>query len=199
MTLLTDYGTNEFTAGCDEAGRGCLAGPVFAASVILPVGYNPEGLNDSKKLSPTQRELLRAEILDKAVAWAVAKCDLNEIDRLNILWASIEAMHKSLGLLNPQPQFILVDGNKFKKYKNLNHKCIVGGDGKFACIAAASILAKTFRDDYMNQIGSEFPQYGWDKNKGYGTASHMKALKAHGPSKHHRKSFKPIKQFQFDL
>ena len=177
-------------AGCDEAGRGCLAGPVFAAAVILPANFSSETLNDSKQLSEKQRYSLRELILNEAVAWAIGICDQREIDEINILNASILAMHKALNQLVPQPQHILVDGNRFKKYGAIPHTCFVKGDGRYLSIAAASILAKTYRDDYMLKIHSDYPEYGWNRNKGYPTGIHRKAISSYGITDHHRKTFK---------
>jgi len=177
-------------AGCDEAGRGCLAGPVFAAAVILPSHFTSETLNDSKQLSEKQRYLLREQILTEAVAWAIGICDQREIDEINILNASILAMHKALKQLTPQPQHILVDGNRFKKYGEIAHTCFVKGDGRYLSIAAASILAKTYRDDYMLQLHNDFPEYGWNRNKGYPTEWHREVISRIGITEHHRKSFR---------
>jgi ribonuclease HII len=177
-------------AGCDEAGRGCLAGPVFAAAVILPENFTSEVLNDSKQLSEKQRYFLRDLIVKEAVAWAVGICDQQEIDKINILNASILAMHKALKQLLPQPQHILVDGNRFKSYENIPHTCFVKGDGRYMSIAAASVLAKTFRDDYMQKIHPDFPEYGWNQNKGYPTLKHREAISRNGITEHHRKSFR---------
>jgi ribonuclease HII len=176
-------------AGCDEAGRGCLAGPVFAAAVILPPGFRDPDLRDSKKCSEKLRENLRKRILEKALAWAVASVDHEEIDRINILQASFLAMHRALELLTVQPEHILVDGNRFKKWKNVPYHCIIKGDDKFYSIAAASILAKTCRDDFMRGIHLEYPAYGWDRNKGYPTLEHRKAILSQGICRYHRKSF----------
>ena len=181
--------SNLLEAGCDEAGRGCLAGPVAAAAVILPEGYSHSELNDSKQLSKKTREKLKNEIINSAIAWNVAFLDNNAIDELNILRASIKAMHIAIDGLTIRPQFILVDGSIFYPYKNINHKTIVKGDSIFFSIAAASVLAKTFRDEYMEKIHHEFPQYGWDKNKGYPTAVHREAIVKHGITPYHRKSF----------
>jgi ribonuclease HII len=186
-------------AGCDEAGRGCLAGPVFAAAVILPEDYQNELLNDSKKLNEKQREALRKIIMDDAVAWAVAKVDAPEIDEINILNASFLAMHKALDLLKITPELLLIDGNRFKPYKKIPYQCIVKGDAKYLSIAAASVLAKTFRDDYMQKIHQQFPQYGWDRNKGYPTLQHKKAIFAHGSTPYHRKSFNVSIQLKLKL
>jgi ribonuclease HII len=177
-------------AGCDEAGRGCLAGPVFAAAVILPRNFSSDVLNDSKQLSEKQRYNLRDLILKEATAWAVGICDQHEIDKINILNASILAMHKALKQLSVQPQHILVDGNRFKPYGKIPHTCFVKGDGRFMSIAAASVLAKTYRDDYMMKIHADFPHYGWNRNKGYPTVKHREAIVAFGISEHHRKTFR---------
>ncbi len=176
--------------GCDEAGRGCLAGPVFAAAVILPPDFRNELLNDSKKLSEKKRYELREIITKYALAWAVAKIDNSEIDKINILNASIKAMHLALKQLSIIPEHILVDGNRFKPYKNIPHTCIIKGDGKYMSIAAASILAKTFRDDFMQNAHIKHPEYKWDKNKGYPTKEHRKAIEKYGITSLHRKSFK---------
>lgn len=176
-------------AGCDEAGRGCLAGPVFAAAVILSKTFYHPGLNDSKLLTARKRELLRTAIFQEAVSYAVASMDAHEVDEKNILVASFESMHKALDQLSICPDLILVDGNRFMPYHNISYKTIIGGDGLYASIAAASVLAKTFRDDYMRVIHEEFPMYGWDRNKGYGTSFHVKAILQHGLSPYHRKTF----------
>lgn len=177
-------------AGCDEAGRGCLAGPVFAAAVIWNSEITHPLLNDSKQLSEKQRYELRPFIEQHAISWAVAKVEPEEIDRINILNASILAMHKALDLLSVRPEFVIIDGNRFRKYKNIEHRTIVKGDSKYYSIAAASILAKTYRDDYMNELDLAYPNYGWSKNKGYPTASHRKAIEKYGISIHHRRSFR---------
>ena len=176
-------------AGLDEAGRGCYAGPVYAAAVILPKDFYHPLLNDSKQLKEKQRDLLRPVIEQESIAFAVAAIDNEEIDVINILQASFKAMHGSVSQLKVKPDLLLVDGNRFKSYKNIPHECIVKGDGKYAAIAAASILAKTYRDEYMQQLHKEFPHYGWDKNKAYGTAIHRKAIEDFGLCKYHRKSF----------
>lgn len=176
-------------AGCDEAGRGCLSGPVFAAAVILPPDFECEALNDSKQLSEKTRNELRTIIERKAIAFAVASCTPQEIDEINILWASVEAMHRAIAKLKLMPQHILVDGNRFKPYKDIPHTCVVKGDGKFMSIAAASILAKTYRDEHMKNLHLEFPDYGWDKNKGYPTRIHRERIAKCGITCHHRKSF----------
>ena len=180
---------NLIEAGCDEAGRGCLAGPVVAAAVILPKNYKHPVLNDSKKLSPKQRDLLRDEIINSAIAWKVAFVDNTEIDEMNILRASIKAMHIAIEGLEKVPQFLLIDGNRFYPNKDIKYKTIIRGDGLFFSIAAASVLAKTFRDEYMEKIHFEFPDYGWNKNKGYPTSFHREAILKHGVTPYHRKSF----------
>ncbi len=176
-------------AGCDEAGRGCLAGPVVAAAVILPKNYKHPVLNDSKKLSAKQRMELKDEIINSAIAWNVALVDSIEIDEMNILRASIKAMHLAVEGLKKKPQFLLIDGNRFIPYKEIKYKTIVKGDGLFFSIAAASVLAKTFRDEYMEKIHYEYPVYGWNRNKGYPTSFHREALLKYGISPYHRKSF----------
>lgn len=180
---------NRREAGLDEAGRGCYAGPVFAAAVILPVDFHHPLLNDSKQVSEKNRELLRPIIEKEAIAFAVASASVEEIDSINILQASYLAMHRAIAALKKKPEFLLIDGNRFKPYPKIQHTCVIKGDGKFASIAAASILAKTYRDEYMYRIHEEFPQYQWNRNKGYGTATHRKALEIHGLTPHHRKSF----------
>jgi ribonuclease HII len=176
-------------AGCDEAGRGCLAGPVVAAAVILPKNFKHPVLNDSKKLSAKQRMELKDEIINSAIAWKVAFIDSNEIDEMNILRASIKAMHLAVEGLKKKPQFLLIDGNRFIPYKEIKYKTIVKGDGLYFSIAAASVLAKTFRDEYMEKIHNEYPVYGWNRNKGYPTTFHREALLKYGISPYHRKSF----------
>jgi ribonuclease HII len=176
-------------AGCDEAGRGCLAGPVFAAAVILPPDYRNPLLNDSKKITEALRYELRESILQEALYWAVAKIDPQEIDKINILNASIKAMHLALDQLKKKPAFIIIDGNRFKPYKTIPHATIIKGDGKFSSIAAASILAKTYRDDFMLAEHEKFPHYNWKKNKGYGTLDHRKAMLQYGRCPLHRESF----------
>lgn len=181
---------NTIEAGCDEAGRGCLAGPVYAAAVILPPDYKNEMLNDSKQLSEKKRDELRAEIERDAISFCVASMDNNEIDQINILKASILSMHKAVSGLTVIPQLLLIDGNKFIPYKNIPHKCIVKGDATYMSIAAASILAKTYRDEFMYKIAMEFPEYHWDENKGYPTKSHRAAIMEYGITKYHRLSYK---------
>ncbi len=185
-------------AGCDEAGRGCLAGPVFAAAVILNEDFTSELLNDSKQLSEKQRYNLRDVILKEAISWAVGICDQKEIDQINILNASILAMHKALEKLPIQPQHIIVDGNRFKAFGNIPHTCFVKGDSRFFSIAAASVLAKTYRDDYMLNLHADFPEYGWNQNKGYPTKIHRKAIIQYGITEHHRKTFR-MKDDQLSL
>ena len=180
---------NLIEAGCDEAGRGCLAGPVVAAAVILPKNFKHPILNDSKKLSAKQRAFLKDEIMDSAIAWKVAFVDNSEIDEMNILRASIKAMHIAVEGLDKEPQFLLIDGNRFYPYKNLGYKTNIKGDGIYFSIAAASVLAKTFRDEFMEKINNEYPEYGWSKNKGYPTSFHRAALLKYGITPYHRKSF----------
>ena len=188
--MLKPYLYHNLTeAGCDEAGRGCLAGPVVAAAVILPKNFRHDILNDSKKLTARQRFNLREEIKEKAIAWNVAFISSGEIDQINILRASIKAMHSALDGLAKKPQFLLIDGNRFFPYGNIRHKTIIRGDGLYFSIAAASVLAKTFRDDYMDNIHKEFPCYGWNKNKGYATSFHREAIMKFGITPYHRKSF----------
>ncbi|MBF1442644.1 MAG: ribonuclease HII [Prevotella pallens] len=187
--LKSAYYTDKVEAGCDEAGRGCLAGSVYAAAVIFPPNYENELLNDSKQLSERKRYLLRSIIENDAVAWAVGVVTAEEIDKINILNASILAMHRALDALKVQPEAIIVDGNRFKPYNDVPYTTIVKGDGKYLSIAAASILAKTYRDDYMKTIAEEYPQYDWKSNKGYPTNKHRAAIKKYGISPYHRKSF----------
>ncbi|MFY8107854.1 MAG: ribonuclease HII [Bacteroidia bacterium] len=181
-------------AGCDEAGRGCLAGPVFAAAVILNPKKRIKGLDDSKKLSEKQREELRPEIEEKALAWAVASMSNHEIDKVNILKASFLSMHKALELLKIKPETLLIDGNRFIKYQDIPHHCIIKGDSKFQSIAAASILAKTHRDEFMLNIHEMYPQYNWKKNKGYPTIDHRAAIAKNGPTEFHRMSFRLLNE-----
>jgi ribonuclease HII len=176
-------------AGLDEAGRGCYAGPVFAAAVILPKKFRHPLLNDSKQLTEKERDLLRPIIERESIAFAVASVDNETIDKINILQASFTAMHLALNELKLIPEFLLIDGNRFKSYGQIPHECIVEGDGKYTSIAAASILAKTYRDEFMQKIHPDFPHYGWDMNKGYGTPMHRRAIEQHGLCCHHRKSF----------
>jgi ribonuclease HII len=187
--LLSTFGSGRAEAGCDEAGRGCLAGPVFAAAVILTPDFAHPLLNDSKQLSENDRNILRAVIESEALAWAVARVEATEIDQINILNASFLAMHRALDALLLRPECILVDGNRFKKYAAIPHHCIVKGDGKYTGIAAASVLAKTHRDACMLQLHAEYPMYHWHQNKGYPTLAHRDAIRRHGPSPWHRRSF----------
>lgn len=177
-------------AGCDEAGRGCLAGPVFAAAVILPINFNHPLLNDSKQVTEKNRNELKLVIESEALAWAVASIDNDEIDSINILKASFKAMHLALDGLKKRPKLLLIDGNRFIPYKKIPHRCIIKGDSLFTSIAAASILAKTYRDEYMMQLHTAYPQYGWDNNKGYGTAAHRMAIGKYGQCQYHRKTFR---------
>ena len=199
--LASHFYEGKIEAGCDEAGRGCLAGSVYAAAVILPDGYQNELLNDSKQLSEKKRYQLREIIERDAVAWAVGIVTPDEIDRINILNASILAMHRALDQLKVRPEAIIVDGNRFKPYQKLPHTTIVKGDGKYLAIAAASILAKTYRDDYMNQLAKEYPQYDWLSNKGYPTKKHREAIKQFGITPYHRKSYNLLGdgQLSFDF
>jgi ribonuclease HII len=187
--LLPQYQTQLTEAGLDESGRGCYAGPVFAAAVILPADFFHPLLNDSKQVKEKQRDLLRPIIEKESIAFAVASIDNNEIDKINILQASYKAMHLAVYKLKTTPQFLLIDGNRFKPYKKIPHECIVKGDGKYASIAAASILAKTYRDEFMQKAHAAFPHYGWNNNKGYGTAKHREAIEQFGLCKYHRKSY----------
>ncbi|MCU0318496.1 MAG: ribonuclease HII [Flavobacteriales bacterium] len=189
-TLATRFSTDLIEAGCDEAGRGCLAGPVVAAAVILPPRIKLPGLDDSKKLRPDQREDLRRRIEGEALAWAVAFVQPEEIDRLNILRASFVAMHRAIDLLGTRPQLLLIDGNRFAPYPGIPHRCEVKGDGRFRSIAAASILAKTHRDEEMREAHTCYPHYNWAVNKGYPTADHRDAIALHGPSPLHRRTFR---------
>ncbi len=187
-------------AGTDEAGRGCLAGPVTAAAIILPENFSNDILNDSKKLSETKRTLLRPILEKEAISYSVCHVFQDEIDEINILNASFLAMHRAIDKLKPLPSFIIVDGNRFKPYPNIEHECIIKGDGKYMSIAAASVLAKTYRDKYMAKIHEEFPMYNWKKNKGYPTKEHREAIKQHGLTKYHRKSFRQLpEQLTLDI
>ena len=193
------YDKTKIEAGCDEAGRGCLAGPVVAAAVILPKNFTNSILNDSKKLSEKQRELLRPIIEKEAIAWGVGIVSPEEIDEINILNASFLAMHRAVDKLKKTPNLLLIDGNRFNKYKETDHVCVIKGDGKFLPIAAASILAKTYRDDIMKGYHEEFPFYDWNKNKGYPTKKHRQAIFEFGPTPIHRKSFKLLSEEQLKL
>ena len=187
--MIKNWSLNLLEAGCDEAGRGCLAGPVVAAAVILPPNFKLNSINDSKKLSKSQREEMAAYIRKDAISFGIGVIDAAEIDRINILQASIQAMHQAIAKLLPQPDLLLTDGNQFRTYKNISHQCIIGGDGLVASIAAASILAKVHRDHLMCELHQEHPQYGWDINKGYATKVHRKALQDYGPTPFHRRTF----------
>lgn len=198
--MLNNRYTNFYIeAGCDEAGRGCLAGPVVAAAVILPDSFENEILNDSKKLSEKKRYKLRRIIEKEALAWAIGEVDNVEIDKINILNASFLAMHRAIDKLSVAPEYLIIDGNRFNKYRDLPYETIVKGDSKYMSIAAASILAKTYRDDLMIKLSLEYPDYHWDKNKAYGTKLHVKAIEEFGYSPYHRKSFVLKKQFRLDL
>ncbi len=197
--LASHYYEGKVEAGCDEAGRGCLAGSVYAAAVVLPEDYQNELLNDSKQLTEKKRYQLREIIERDAVAWAVGIVTPEEIDKINILNASILAMHRALDQLKVRPEAVIVDGNRFKKYKDLPHTTIVKGDGKYLSIAAASILAKTYRDDYMNKLAEEYPQYDWLSNKGYPTKKHREAIRQFGITPYHRKSYNLLGDGQLSL
>ena len=190
--MLKAFYKYDLEAGTDEAGRGCLAGPVTAAAVILPKDFRNDTLNDSKILSAAKRDLLRPIIETSATSFGIAHIFPDEIDKINILNASFMAMHKALDQLNTNPEFIIVDGNRFNPYQNVPHACIVKGDGKYLSIAAASILAKTFRDAYMEKIHLEYPMYNWIKNKGYPTKEHREAIRKYGITKYHRKTFRQL-------
>ncbi len=196
--LLNCYQQDFLEAGCDEAGRGCLAGPVFAAAVILPLDFIAGELNDSKQLNHQQRNQLRVIIEREAIAWAVAEVDNEEIDQINILNASFQAMHRAIQKLSVQPSYLSIDGNRFNKYPGIPHTCVIKGDGKYLNIAAASILAKTHRDEFMVKIGDQYPHYQWHQNKGYPTVVHRTAAIEHGLSPYHRKTFS-ITDPQLDL
>ena len=188
--LLVSCTGQPFEAGLDEAGRGCLAGPVFAAAVVLPADFASPLLNDSKQLSARQRALLRPQICAEAAAWAVGQASVAEIASLNIAQASYLAMHRAVAALGIAPTHLAVDGNRFRPLAGFPHTCVIGGDGLYRHIAAASVLAKTFRDEHMEELGAEFPTYGWGQNAGYPTASHRAAIRAHGPTPHHRMGFR---------
>jgi len=197
--LLNHYTEESIEAGCDEAGRGCLAGPVFAAAVILPRDFQNEILDDSKKLSAPKRKKLRLIIESEALAWAVSSVDAQVIDEINILNASILAMHQAVQNLQMRPQLLLIDGNRFKPYKKIPHICIVKGDGKFLSIAAASVLAKTYRDEYMEMLHQEYSCYDWEHNKGYPCRKHREAIARFGISPHHRRSYRLAEQLKLNL
>jgi ribonuclease HII len=188
--MLKNSFSNKIEAGCDEAGRGCLAGPVVAASVILSKNFKHPLLNDSKQLSKKNRDLLEKVIKEKAVVWGIGVIWNQEIDKINILNASIKAMHKAIEKLKTKPELLLIDGNRFHAFKDIPHKCIIKGDAKYACIAAASVLAKTYRDKLMQKLHLEFPQFDWKNNKGYPTKIHRQSIVNYGITKYHRKSFK---------
>jgi len=198
--MLKQYYHSLFEAGTDEAGRGCLAGPVTAAAITLPKNFTNDVLNDSKQLSEIKRNLLKPVLEKEAVSFSVCHVFQDEIDEINILNASFLAMHRAIDKLQPQPDFIIVDGNRFKAYPNIEHECIIKGDGKYMSIAAASVLAKTYRDEYMAKIHEEFPMYNWKKNKGYPTKEHREAIKKYGITKYHRKSFRQLpEQLTLDI
>ncbi len=197
--LLPYYNRDLVEAGCDEAGRGCLAGAVYAAAVILPTDFENEWLNDSKQLTEHRRYALREVIEREAVAWAVGVVSPEEIDELNILRASFLAMHRALDGLSVRPQHLLIDGNRFMPYGDMPHTTVVKGDGKYMSIAAASILAKTYRDDYMNRLHEQYPVYAWDRNKGYPTKAHRAAIRQYGPSPYHRRTFNLLGDAQLSL
>lgn len=197
--LLNQYTETLIEAGCDEAGRGCLAGPVFAAAVILPKDFRNEFLDDSKKLSAKRRNSLRRIIEAEAISWAVASVDAGTIDEINILRASFLAMHKAISQLENLPQLLLIDGNRFTPYKKIPFICIVKGDGLYLSIAAASVLAKTHRDDYMERLHEKFPDYGWNNNKGYPCRQHRDAIVRFGITQHHRKSFRLAEQLKLPI
>jgi len=192
--LKSYYNKEAVEAGLDEVGRGCLAGPVVAAAVILPVDYRHAFLNDSKQLSKIQREMLEREIRREAIAWAIGEVDNNEIDRINILKASFLAMHKAVDQLATRPEHLLVDGNRFTPYPMIPHTCIIKGDTHYFSIAAASVLAKNYRDELMSQLGLQFPHYGWEHNVGYPTIMHRRAIEVHGHCSYHRMTFRLIKE-----
>lgn len=198
--LKITHQTKKIEAGCDEAGRGCLAGPVFAAAVILPPYFFHPALNDSKQVAEEQRYELRTFIEQHAIAYSVAQVDHEEIDKINILKASFKAMHLAIDTLKPRPKFLLIDGNRFAKYRRTPHACIIKGDATYASIAAASILAKTYRDDYMKNLHDQFPHYKWITNKGYATEEHRKAIEEHGLSPYHRRTFQScLNQLSLEL
>ena len=197
--LLPHYYTGMIEAGCDEAGRGCLAGSVYAAAVILPDNYHNDLLNDSKQLSAKQRYTLREQIEHDAISWSLGIVTAKEIDEINILRASILAMHRAIDGLKVRPQALIIDGNRFTRYQDLPHTTIVKGDGKYLAIAAASVLAKTYRDDYMKELHTQYPYYGWDHNAGYPTKEHRQGITEHGPSPYHRMTFTLLPPKQLEL
>ena len=188
--LRSSFSEDKLEAGCDEVGRGCLAGPIVAAAVILPKNYRHKLLTDSKQLSKKSRELIKADIMNDAIAYAIAEIDNEEVDKVNVLQASFIAMHKALDQFTRSPELILVDGNRFIPYKNIPFECIIKGDGKYLSIAAASILAKTYRDQLMEKLSMEHPEYGWERNVGYPTKEHRNAIKEYGITPYHRRSFR---------
>lgn len=198
--LKNNYKTGVIEAGCDEAGRGCLCGPVMAAAVILPEDFYHPLLNDSKKISEKNREILREIIMREAISWGIGEVSHIEIDAINILNASFLAMHRAIENLKPQPEHLIIDGNRFKPFEKIPYTCIIKGDSKFASIAAASILAKTTRDNLMKKLHAEYPQYRWNENKGYATASHREAIIKNGPCEYHRRSFTLVPvQYRFNF
>lgn len=201
MSMLKSFHTHGIIeAGCDEAGRGCIAGPVFAAAVVLPPDYQNPSLDDSKRLSARHRNLLKEVVEREALAFAIGVVDEKEIDSINILNASFLAMHRALERLKMQPGHLIIDGNRFKPYEDVPHTCIIKGDGIYASIAAASILAKTYRDKFMDTLHQEYPEYGWDRNKGYPTKQHRRAVLEYGPTPYHRRSFKLLNdQMELDF
>ncbi|WP_324676393.1 ribonuclease HII [Hymenobacter sp. GOD-10R] len=188
--LLASHTGQRLEAGLDEAGRGCLAGPVFAAAVILPPDFAPAYLNDSKQMTAKRREAVRAEICREAVTWAVAEASPEEIAAVNIEQASYLAMHRAVAALDTTPTHLIVDGKRFRPYAGIDYSCLIGGDGRYRSIAAASVLAKTFRDERMRELAAEFPFYGWEQNAGYPTVRHRDAIRTHGPTVHHRMGFR---------
>lgn len=192
--LLPYYTDGQLEAGCDEAGRGCLAGPVFAAAVVLPPGFSDPDLNDSKQLKESKRDELRKRIEEQALSWAVATYSVAEIDKYNIFQCSYRAMHRALDQLQVKPEFLLIDGKFFLPYGKMPYACVIKGDGKYQSIAAAGILAKTHRDEYMRKLHVQYPQFSWNTNAGYGTLTHRKAIEEHGATIHHRMSFKLLKE-----
>ena len=199
MRLKNSFSGTKIEAGCDEAGRGCLAGPVVAAAVILPKNFRHRYLNDSKKMTESQRKELYPIIKSKALAWGIGLVDHSEIDKMNILNASFEAMHRAVKQLKLTPELLIIDGNRFNPYEGISHECIIKGDGKFKSIAAASVLAKVFRDEFMQAAHLKYPHYSWDKNKGYPTKEHRKGIEIHGPTPIHRMTFTLLAPEQLKL
>lgn len=188
--LKSSFSKDKIEAGCDEVGRGCLAGPVVAAAVILPSDYHHKILNDSKQLSKAKRVQVQKDILKDAISYGISEISNEEVDKINVLKASFAGMHRALDQLNQEPELLLIDGNRFIPYKNVPYECIIKGDGKYLSIAAASILAKTYRDDLMVDLSNKYPEYGWERNVGYPTKEHRRAIKAHGITPYHRRSFR---------